>query len=281
MRIVIFSLLVLAVLAAAAWAGLPAGLHALGLHPDYKGPRYSFSGGRALIVTTSHGQLGETGRATGVFASEMTAPYYAFLDGGMTVDVASIEGGAIPVDPQSLRWFIRMRSDERFLADADFQRKTQNSLAIGGVDFTSYDIVYLAGGWGAAFDFATSEVLGQKISEAWAAGKVVGGICHGPLGLLRAQDEGGKPLVAGRRLTAVSDLQVEQLGIEMTPYHPERELRNAGALYEKESAVRDIFADHVVADGRLVTGQNQNAGTEIAHLMMTIAKNGAGKEAPH
>ena len=40
---------------------------------------------------------------TGVFASEMTVPYYAFLDAGMDVDLASPKGGLIPVDPMSLK----------------------------------------------------------------------------------------------------------------------------------------------------------------------------------
>ena len=38
------------------------------------------SGGSALIVTTSHASLGETGKNTGVWASEMTVPYYAFAE---------------------------------------------------------------------------------------------------------------------------------------------------------------------------------------------------------
>jgi len=32
-----------------------------------------------------------------------------------------------------------------------------------------------------------------------------------------------------------------------------------------------VFATHVVVDGRLVTGQNQNSGTETAHRMMEVA----------
>ena len=63
------------------------------------------------------------------------------------------------------------------------------------MDFTGYDIVFLAGGWGAAYDLGTSSVLGEGISRAWAAGRVVGGVCHGPLGLLLALDETGQPLV--------------------------------------------------------------------------------------
>ncbi len=96
------------------------------------------------------------------------------------------------------------------------------------------------------------------------------GVCHGPLGLLKAEDTDGKPLVEGRRLTAVSDLQVRQLGVQITPLHPETELRKQGAVYEKKSAFRDYFATHVVVDGNLVTGQNQNSGAETAHRMMEL-----------
>ena len=74
------TLLMGVLIALAGWLGLPAMLTAMGLHPDYEGERFPFRG-RALIVTTSHDRLGDEG-ATGVFASEMTAPYYVFRDAG-------------------------------------------------------------------------------------------------------------------------------------------------------------------------------------------------------
>lgn len=265
-------LAILVVLGLAAWLFLPAGLRALGLHPEYRGQKYQLPGGKALIITTSHDQLGETGKKTGVFGSEMTVPYYEFADGGMKVDVASIKGGAIPIDPMSFKWPIETAADDRFLHDPMFQQKVRQSLPIDAVDFTGYDIIYLAGGWGAAYDLGTSAVLGQKISQAYAAGKVIGGVCHGPLGLLLARDENGAPLLKGRRVTGVTDKQVRELKITMTPQHPERELRAAGALFEGQTAFWDMFANHVVVDGRLVTGQNQNAGAEVANTMMMTAK---------
>jgi len=255
----------------AGWLGLPVLFGALGFHPHYTGPVYQLPEGRALIVTTSQDTLGEGSKKTGVFGSELTAPYYVFVDGGMTVDVASIQGGEIPIDPSSFMWFLEAPSDKRYREDPKLQAKVKNSKRIDSVDFTQYDIIFLSGGWGAAYDLGTSETLGQKVSEAWAAGKVVGGVCHGPLGLLLAKDEKGEPLVKGRHLTAVTDKQVEQLGISMTPQHPERELRGAGAIFESETAIRDMFANHVVVDGTLVTGQNQNAGSETAQKMMMIA----------
>ena len=78
-------------------------------------------------------------------------------------------------------------------------------------------------------------------------------------------------------MTAVTDKQVRELGITMTPQHPERELRGAGALYESEKAFRDIFASHVVVDGNLVTGQTQNDGAETAQRMMAIVEKRSAK----
>jgi len=273
-KIPVIIAIVVAVLGLALWLGLPAGLKAMGLHPEYTGAKPQFPGGKALIITTSHDQLGENGSKTGVFGSEMTAPYYVFSDAGMEVDLASIKGGRIPIDPMSFKWYIKSSHDDRFLKDPDFQRKVEQSPRIEDIDFTGYDIIYLAGGWGAAYDLGTSAELGRKISQAFSAGKVIGGVCHGPLGLLQARDENGAPLVKGRRITAVTDKQVKELKITMTPQHPERELRAAGALFESKTAFRDMFANHVVMDGRLITGQNQNAGAEVAARMIMAAVGG-------
>ena len=254
------------------WLGLPPLLRAAGLHAHVELPPVEAPERRALIVTTSHDTLGATGKATGVWASEMTVPYYAFRAAGMQVDVASIRGGEIPVEPQSVRWPVATADDRRFLVDEEFQRKVENSLRIDEIVASRYDVLFLAGGWGAAYDLAQSEALGQKVTEAYAAGAVVGGVCHGPLGLLQAKAPDGRPLVEGRRISAVTDKQIRELGITLTPKHPERDLRAAGAVFEAESRFRDIFASHVVVDGRLVTGQNQNSGSETAYEMVVLAK---------
>jgi len=253
------------------WLGLPVLLRTLGLHPHYSGPVYSLPGKRALVITTSQATLGEGGKATGVFGSELTAPYYAFLDAGMQVDIASIKGGAVPIEPDSFLWLLAAPSDKRYLKDPQARAKVQASLPLDTLELGQYDIVFLAGGWGAAYDLGTSARLGEQITQAWAAGRVIGGVCHGPLGLLLAKDVTGAPLVQGKRLTAVTDRQVKQLGITHTPQHPERELRAAGALFESRSALLDPFANHTTVDGRLVTGQNQNAGVETAQTMLRVA----------
>ena len=262
---------------------LPTIVHGLGLHPTWEGETYELQGKRALVITTSHGILnapGETeGPPTGVMASEFTHPYYGFLDAGMEVDLASVRGGPIPIDPQTLNFVLRTPEDERFLEDPTLQAKVKNSLRIDDVDFTRYDAIFLSGGWGAAYDLGYSDVLARKVSEAYyAETPILGSVCHGALGFIRAKDRDGNLLIAGRKMTGVSDKQVHELGIDVTPLHPETELRKAGVVYESETAFRDLFATHVVVDEeqRFVTGQNQNSGHETAHEMMRLIAQQSG-----
>ena len=184
-------------------------LQQLGVHPnDREAVTLDLRGYKALCIATNHGVL-DLGVATGVFASELTVPYYVFLDAGMQVDLASPKGGIVPVEPLSMKGELRTPDDDRLLGDQDLRRKLMNSLAIGDLDFAGYDIIYFAGGWGAAFDLGQSDLLGRKVSDAYAAGRVIGGICHGPLGLLKARKPNGELLVKGRRITAVTDRQVQ------------------------------------------------------------------------
>ena len=263
-------LLLIPLVGAASYFGLPRLLQRAGLHPHYEGRRFNHAGKRALIVTTSQDTRTKSGKATGVWASEMTVPYYEFLDAKMQVDVASIKGGDIPIEAQSIKWPVATDADKRFLSDPDFQRKVQNSLKIDDVDSSAYDVIFLAGGWGAAYDLGYSDALGQKTSEAYANGAVLGAVCHGSLGLLKTQNEDGTPLLKGLNVTGVSDKQIRELGITETPQHPETELRRAGAIFHSDQKRRDALANLTVVDGRVVTGQNQNAGTETAQKVLAL-----------
>jgi putative intracellular protease/amidase len=253
---------------------LPSILHSLGLHPEYDGKQYDLKGKKALIVTTSHGVLnkpGETeGKKTGVFASEMTIPYYEFLDANMEVDVASIKGGEIPIDPQSFYYFLKSPQDKRYLEDEVFQQKVKNSIPVAQVDFNDYEIVFFAGGWGAAYDMA-SEMMGEKVSKAYYNSDVLfGSVCHGALAFTEAKDSTGNYLVAGRTMTGVTQKQLKQFGIEYTPKHPQEELEKAGADYKANHKWLDPLATITVIDQeeRFITGQNQNSSHETAQLIM-------------
>ena len=263
-------LIAIPVLTIVVYFGLPRALNMMGLHPHYDIPEYDLAGKRALIIATSQDTLGDTGKETGVFGSELTVPYYAFLDAGMEVDLVSIKGGEIPVEPRSMGWPLGTEADFRFKKDTVAMAKLTNSISVKDVDITKYDAIFLAGGWGAAYDFAQSEDLAALVTAANAGGDVIGSVCHGALGLVNAKNTDGTPLIEGRTVTGVTDTQINQLGISITPKHPETELRAAKANFEADTAFRDMFANHVRVDGSLVTGQNQNSGAEAAHRMMEL-----------
>ena len=256
--------------AVAVYFGLPPALRAMGLHQHYEIPKFNLAGKRALIVTTSHDTLGDTGRATGVFGSEMTVPYYAFLNAGLEVDIASIKGGEVPIQPWSMSWPLATVDDRRFLADQAAMDKLKNSIPIANIDAEDYDVIFMAGGWGAAYDMAQSQELADVITMANAKGKIIGSVCHGALGLVNAKDVDGSPLVEGRRVTGVTDKQIEQFSITSTPKHPETELRAVNAHFEAQTGWRDFLATHTVVDGNLVTGQNQNSGYETSHRILEL-----------
>ena len=264
---------------------LPNILHQAGLHPDYaESKTYDLKGKKALIITTSHDVLNhrgeKTGKPTGVFASEMTVPYYEFQDAGMHVDLGSIKGGEIPIDPQSFLFMIKSTSDSRYLEDPEFQNKARTSFKIDDIDFTSYDIIWLAGGWGAAYDLGQSQVLGKKVSQAYYAQKpLIGSVCHGALGLIQARDTLGNFLITGRTMTGVTDKQLIELGITQTPLHPESELRKLGVNFKSKTGSRDLFQTLTVVDEerRFVTGQNQNSGHETAQKLMSILLENSSK----
>ena len=257
---------------------LPSILHRAGLHPSFDGKVLNLPGKRALIIATNHGTLNAPneieGKPTGLLLSELSVPYFDFIKSGIEVDIASIQGGLIPLEP--IPYFIKTPEDKKFMKDSSLMDLLKNSISIDDIDFTEYDIILISGGWGAAYDLGYSEVLGAKISEAYYQSKaIIGGICHGVLGLIKAKDTEGNLLIAGRLMTGVTDKQIQELGISTTPLHPEEELRKAGVIFKSNIAFKDFFANLTVVDNeqRFVTGQNQNAGHETAYRMMEIVAN--------
>lgn len=232
---------------------------------------FSFPGHRGLVITTSYGTpIGPLKVESGVASWEMTAPYVIFNQSQMDVDIASIKGGQIPVF-----WIPGPDvHDKAFKNDPVAMKKIQNSLRIADVDMTQYDVVYMSGGWGAAFDLGFSVILGSKIAARDAAGGLIGSTCHGALGFVNATKPDGTPLVFGRNMTAVTDKQIEELGIKnYTPMHPEEELRNLGANYEcVHGVITDLTSTDVVVDKNWATGQNQNSSCMSAQALLRLLK---------
>jgi len=156
------------------------------------------------------------------------------------------------------------------------KEKIENSILIDELEIDNYDLVFISGGWGAAYDLGYSKILGEKISQAYYnPNSVIGGVCHGVLGFINAKDSLGNLIIKNKRMTGVTDKQIKELGIDFTPQHPEKELIKAGVIFESKTALRDVFANLTIVDdeSKFVSGQNQNAGHETPQKMMEILKN--------
>ena len=219
---------------------------------------------KVLIIVTSHAQLGSTGQKTGFWLEELAVPYNEFVRGGAEVHIASPLGGRPPVDPKSAN------SDnpevKAFLADAEAQRKLNQTLTIPPVD-TTYDAYFVAGGHGVMWDLAVDERLQGTLAAAFEAGKVVAAVCHGPAALVGARLKSGQPLVAGRRLAAFSDEEETAVGLDkVMPFLLESKLKAAGARYERGPT----WSSFAVVDGGLVTGQNPASSLAVAQQALAL-----------
>lgn len=220
-----------------------------------------------LIVLTSHTKLGDTGRDTGFYFDEMATPYWALVDAGFDVDIASISGGAAQHDPGSVKSSPEERPlpVARFLSDQAAMEKLTNTLSIETVDASKYHAVFLPGGHGTMYDFPFSVALARVVSDVYGSGGVVGAVCHGPAGLVAAIRPDGEPLVAGLQVNSFTDAEEEAVNLTgEIPFLLETRLRELGAKFESV----DNFKSHAVRDGRLVTGQNPASVAALSVLLV-------------
>ena len=142
--------------------------------------------------------------------------------------VASIHGGKVPVDPRSTPpTGPEAPVVERFLADPDAARAMSHAVPLEALDATRFDAVFLPGGHGTMFDFPVSTALASALSRAWRAGRIVAAVCHGPAGLVGAVDSDGRPVVAGRRVSAFTNAEEEAVGLTKAMPSPPGQARLA------------------------------------------------------
>lgn len=222
-----------------------------------------------LIITTMHEDLGGTGHATGLWFEELATPYYAFTDAGAQVTIASLPGGDIPIDPRSEEPRGKNpASVERFLEDTYAMAQKRNTVELAAVSPNNYDVIFIPGGHGAMWDLASSRELGYFLTKAWAKGRIISSVCHGPAGLVNAREVDGKPLVAGKKVSAFSNSEEETSGLaEVVPFLLETRLRGLGADYRSGPD----FQAFAVRDGRLITGQNPESAAKVAELVLEAA----------
>ncbi len=224
---------------------------------------------RILIITTSHANMGNADEKTGVWLEELTTPYYAFVDGGADVTVASISGGRVPIDPRSTGQDSRNeQSVRRYFDDSALQAKVADTPAFTTLDGADYDAVFLPGGHGTMWDYPKSLELAELVASFLKQRKPVAAVCHGPAGLTMAQID-GEPVVKGKKVAGFTNGEEEAVGLtNVVPFLLEDRLRELGADYQKGAD----FVPFAVRDGLLITGQNPASAAKVASLTLEAVR---------
>lgn len=224
-----------------------------------------------VAVVTSTERYENAGYRTGLWLGELTHFYDVAVAAGHRVTIASIAGGSVPIDPESLSTLVLADggTSKRY-ADPEFMALLDDTVSVDDVDASTVDAVYLTGGHGTMFDFPTSVGLAKLIEGVDAAGGIVAAVCHGPSGLLHARRGSGKPFLKGRKVTGFSWPE-EKLAkrADAVPFRLDEALKRRGAKYTK--AVRP-FASKVVVDGTLVTGQNPGSAAAVGAAVVKLLK---------
>jgi putative intracellular protease/amidase len=212
-----------------------------------------------LLALTSHDQLGNTSRKTGFYVPEAARPYRIFTEAGYQVDFVSVRGGEPPRDG--------VKPDDtevaRFLVE--YADRLANTPTPDQLDPADYNAIFFVGGHGTMWDFPDSKELATFAASVYENGGVVAGVCHGPAALVNIQLSDGSYLVDGKQVSSFTDDEETAVGlIDVVPFALESRLVERGAKFTKAGN----FAEHAVADQRLVTGQNPASAVRVAQLVV-------------
>jgi putative intracellular protease/amidase len=212
---------------------------------------------RVLFIVTSHAHLGRTGQLIGLYLPELAHPCEVLNQIGYQIAVASPAGGDAPIDPKSL-------SDEL----AEFVQLTKGTLPLESINPSEYDVFFVVGGHGTVWDLPNNPELQRILPTAYAQGKVVAAVCHGPAALVNLKTDSGEYLIQGKQVTGFTN--EEEAAVKLTdivPFLLEDALKRAGGKYSG----KPNWQANVVVDERLVTGQNpasaRGVGEAIAQIL--------------
>lgn len=235
--------------------------------------------GKILMVASSPTVSEQTGWPIGFWASELTHPLHVFQEAGYEVELVSTAGGPLEMDGYS------NPTDESGYAAHDvlslgylqqdaFRAMLQNTKKLNEVSADDYDAIFLVGGQGPMYTFRGNSDLQTLFVSFYETGKPTAAVCHATTLLLEAKTSQGALLVRGKTWTgfanAEEDFADQAVGMQIQPYRIEDEARK---LEHTTFKVAAPFASYAIADGNLITGQQQNSGAAAARMVVAQLSN--------
>lgn len=186
---------------------------------------------RILNVVTNVGHYDDPDHPTGLWLSELTHAWEVFDEHGFEQTLVSPKGGAVPLEPRSLKFPNYAKSAKAWHADPAKMALLQETLSPEQMDSTEYDAIYFTGGHAVMYDFPDSEGLRAITREIFERGGIVSSVCHGYCGLLNTTLSDGSYLIAGKKMTGFSWTEEKLARVDkLVPYNAEERAKERGAI---------------------------------------------------
>lgn len=234
------------------------------------------SKGKILMVASSPSTSKQTGWPIGFWAAELTHPLRVFQEAGYDVELVSTEGGDLMMDGYSNPTDASGYSAHDiitlgYMQKPEFNAMLKNTKKLTTVDAKNYDAIFLVGGQGPMYTYKGNTELQKLFVDFYESGKPSAAVCHSTTLLLETKTSNGELLVKGKTWTGFADAEEEfadqAVGMKIQPYRIEDEARKIDGTNFKVAAP---FSSYAIADGNLITGQQQNSGTAAAELLVQM-----------
>ena len=145
----------------------------------------------------------------------------------------------------------------------------KNTKKITDIDINDFDAIFLVGGQGPMYTFHGNNDLEKLFVNFYESGKPSAVVCHATTLLLEAKKSNGDLIVKGKTWTGFANTEEEYVdqavGQKIQPYWIEEE---AQKIADTNFKVAAPFSSYAIADGNLITGQQQNSGAAVARLLI-------------
>lgn len=156
-----------------------------------------------------------------------------------------------------------------YMQQQSFTELLANTKKLTEVDPNHYDAIFLVGGQGPMYTFKGNKDLEKLFASFYESGKPSAAVCHSTTLLLEAKKSNGELIVADKTWTGFADAEEEfadqAVGMQIQPYRIETEAKKLTGTTFKVAAP---FSSYAIADGNLITGQQQNSGAAAAELVV-------------
>lgn len=232
------------------------------------------SKGTILMIAANPSVSGQTGWPIGCWAAELTHPYWEFTQAGYQIEIASPNGGKVEFDGFSDPEHESGYSAGDILSlgfkhSAAHMGLLENTKKLSEVNINDYTAVFVVGGQSPMYTFKGNLELQNTIASFYESGKPTALVCHSTTVLLEAKLSNGNLLVHGKTWTGFADSEEDfadqAVGQKIQPYRIETEARK---IPNTTFVVKPPFTPFAIADGNLITGQQQNSGAEAARLVI-------------